>query len=328
MRDDAVAPVIAVMLILAAVVTFLSIWNAVYVPSMKQAAEVEHLKNVETAFQHFSSDIEKAVSSRQDNLVFSEPVPLGGGDTSINLLKSSGTLFVQNENVPVYILSFTENGMDIPVVNGTIANVSYEPVSNFWQDQGYQWQYGYINVTKYKTLRTPLGYYNMTDVSNEFEGSGSLSRFAKSFGGVKYSLNQTPLQNTTPTSDNRFDFSPRKGNCASLDLWAVNVSASPDHRFASSNGYGTLRLKSTVKTIPRFDVTNISIGSENGFFGNVTQRSWNESFSMIGAENACPENIRYDTGNSNENYKRWNIRQDVSPVNVTLNVVSIEISAS
>ena len=68
MRDDALAPVIAVMLILAAIVTFLSIWNAVYVPAMKQSGEVGHLQNVESAFQHFSADIDYAVSSHQDHI--------------------------------------------------------------------------------------------------------------------------------------------------------------------------------------------------------------------------------------------------------------------
>ena len=62
------------MLILAAIVTFLSIWNAIYVPSMKESSEVEHLHNVEESFEKFSSDIDYAASSHQNNLVFSEPV--------------------------------------------------------------------------------------------------------------------------------------------------------------------------------------------------------------------------------------------------------------
>ena len=74
MKDDALAPVIAVMLILAAIVTFLSIYNAIYIPSMKESSEVEHLQNVESAFQHFSSDIDYAASSHQNHLTFSEPV--------------------------------------------------------------------------------------------------------------------------------------------------------------------------------------------------------------------------------------------------------------
>ena len=99
MKDDAIAPVVAVMLILAAIVTFFSIWNAIYVPSMKESAEVDHLHNVEESFQKFSSDIDYAASSHQNNLVFSEPVQLGGGDVLVNLLKSSGTLdVVQDRN--------------------------------------------------------------------------------------------------------------------------------------------------------------------------------------------------------------------------------------
>ena len=149
MKDDALAPVIAVMLILAAIVTFFSIYNTIYIPSMKESSEVEHLQNVESAFQHFTSDIDYAASSHQDHLTFSEPVQLGGGDITFNLLKSSGTLNVQDETNPIYTLSLTDRmGTPVAFVNGTMVNFSYEPTSNFWQDQGYQWQHGYINVTK------------------------------------------------------------------------------------------------------------------------------------------------------------------------------------
>jgi hypothetical protein len=188
MKDDAIAPVIAVMLILAAIVTFYSIWNAIYVPSMKESAEVDHLHNVETAFVHFSSDLYFASSSHQDHISFSEPVQLGGGDTLVNQIKSSGALSVQNENAPAYNLTFTDSDGGTTIVNGTLVNFSYQPVSNFWQDQGYTWQYGYLNVTKNGgTLSTPLNYYTMADVENDTNTSGTpLNEFASSLGSAKF----------------------------------------------------------------------------------------------------------------------------------------------
>ena len=296
MRDDALAPVIAVMLILAAIVTFLSIWNAIYVPSMKESAEVGHLQNVESAFQHFSSDIDYAASSHQNNLIFSEPVQLGGGDFMFNLLKSSGTLNVQNEDIPIYNLTFYNTTPDssqlvIGELNGTLVNFSYEPTSNFWQDQGYQWQYGYINVTKYGgLLKTPLSYDTMDNVTDATEGSGSLATFAKSFVGVDYTINQTALQ----------DGSSNKGNCSSLVLWAVNITASPDHSFISSNGNGMLKLTSNINftTIPLNDqqlVTNISFVSDQEPFGNATVEGLNETFFnkvIPTCKNIIPDRIR------------------------------------
>jgi hypothetical protein len=423
MRDDAIAPVIAVMLILAAIVTFYSIWNAIYVPSMKESAEVDHLHNVETAFVHFSSDIDQAVSSHQDGLVFSEPVQLGGGDTLVNQIKSSGTLQVQNESTPVYVLNLT-NASAVSLVNGTIVNVSYEPVSNFWQDQGYTWQYGYVNVTKSGVISTPLNYYTMTDVQNEINSSGSLRTLAQSFGAVYYKLNQTafPVYSTTITNiipdigpggstlvsisgsnftgmlditsgnvtfgntvvnianitnntDTFFNVIPpngigtvditvntpngtqiarnaytysdssssssswsptpasyslTRGNCSSLDLWAVNVSASPQHNFVSSNGFGTLKLTSSVNLTSYYGITDITLGSSNVVFGPVILDNWNDSyFSKINSTDACPSNIMYNLYNdSNQTYRHWNIRQDISPVTVNLHQVNIEISAS
>jgi hypothetical protein len=325
MRDDAIAPIIAVMLILAALVTFFSIWNAVYVPSLKESAEVEHLQNVESAFEHFSSDIEYAVSSHQDNLVFSEPVQLGGGDVIENSLKSSGALQIQNETDPIYSLNLTDGtGTTVALVNGTIVNFSYEPVNNFWQDQGYRWQYGYINVTKNRDLSTPLNYYNMTDVENEISLSGSLQTFAESFVAASATANATPVQNMTPTPNNQFSFSPMSGNCTSLDLWVVNISASPEHHFVSGNGFGTFKLTTTVYSTQYYSITNISLGSDNGVFGNVTLGSWNTSFNAMNA--SCYNNIWYDRS-STWNYSQWDLNQITSPVNVTLHQASIEVSA-
>ncbi|MGA9085393.1 MAG: hypothetical protein ACLQMU_12220 [Methanoregula sp.] len=308
MRDDALAPVIAVMLILAAIVTFLSIWNAVYVPAMKQSGEVGHLQNVESAFQHFSADIDYAVSSHQDHISFSEPVQLGGGDIMVNLLKSSGTLSVQDENIPIYTLNLTDGtGTPVALVNGTMVNFSYEPTNNFWQDQGYRWQDGYINVTKYGILSTPLGYYTMTDVENNFNTSGSpLMTFAESFGSVNYIINQSS-----------------GGNCSSLDLWATNISSSPDRTFVSSNGFGTLRLTSALNATSFADIADISYGSDNSLFSNGILDSWNASFGEIQA--ACPDNIVYDPVDSNGNYRQWHILQTVSPVTVNLHMVKVEI---
>jgi hypothetical protein len=325
MRDDAIAPVIAVMLILAAIVTFYSLWNTIYVPSMKESAEVEHLENVESAFEHFSSDIDNAVSSHQDNLVFSEPVQLGGGDVMVNLIKSSGTLQVQTETDPIYTLTLTNGaGNTVALVNGTFINFSYEPVSNFWQDQGYRWQYGYINVTKYGELSTPLGYYNMSDVENEISTPGApLQTFAQSFGSVDYSNNQTEFP-VYDTNHNIISFSPLTGNCSSLNLWAVNITASPDHNFVSSNGFGTLKLTSNIVSIPfESPITQISFRSDQEPFGNATFHNLNASFAATAA--ICNSNIEYDSGDAT--YATYKILQSVSPVNVNISIVEIEVSA-
>jgi hypothetical protein len=324
MKDDAVAPVIAVMLILAASVTFLSIWNAVYVPSMKQSAEVEHLKNVESAFVQFSSDIETAVSMKK-GLSFSKQVQLGGGDFIFNSLRSSGSLHVQNEPYPIYSITFyNETNGVIGGMNGTLVNFSYEPVGNFWQDQGYQWQYGFINVTKYGTRQTPLRYYNMTNVNNQFEEGRSLAAFARSFGAIEHTKNQTSQvictqiqANTTPNCT----ISQITGNCSSIVLWAVTLSASPDRQFVSSNGFGTLELKSTVTPFQYPDVSKISFGYNQESFRNGTFKTWNSSFLTING--TCPGNILYFPKDDSLDIV---IQQHVSPVNITLNIVDIEIS--
>ena len=315
-RDDAVAPVVAVMLILAVIVTFLSIWNAVVIPSMKQSSEIEHLRNVESAFQHFSSDIEKAVSLRQDGIVFSEPVPLGGGEVMFDSLRSSGSLHVMNGSGTLYNLTIYDKttGNPLKSVNGTLVNITYEPLNNYWQDQGYTWQYGYINVTKSGGRQTtPLSYGNMTDVSREMdEQGGSLRRFAGTFGTAIYTANLSAVA----------------GNCSSIDLYAINISASPHHRFVSSNGFGTLKLISRENsTVYPQEVSEISFGSgRDPFgFGDRTLWNWNTTFSTI-AE-VCDNNVRFDEIKSRDDLIYYSVNQDVSPVRVSYNIITIEVGA-
>ena len=327
MKDDAVAPVIAVMLILAAVAMVFAIFNGVYIPSLKQAAEIEHLQNVESSFQHFSSDIERAVAERRDGTTLSEPVPLGGGDIFFNPLRSAGSLQVMNESNPVYYLTLeTESGT--VRFNGTMVNISYDPVGNFWQDQGYRWQYGFLNVTKYGKKQSPLSYSRITDVNNEFTTSGSpLAGFAGSFGSVEGSRNSTQLP-VYDTNGNITSYSPRDGNCSTILITAVMLFASPDHPFISGNGFGRLELGTHILGDEQmFNVRSITIGSNREPFGNATVKTWNESFSAL-QRDQCYNNIGYlpdpDSSAGNDTYI---VNQQVSPVNVTLRIVTIGIGA-
>jgi hypothetical protein len=316
MRDDAVAPVIAVMLILAAAVTFLVIFNGMYIPSLKQASEAEHLQNVESAFQRFSSDIEEAVAARNDGLTLSEPVQLGGGDVFLNTLKSGGSISVMEESAPGYYLILDDGSEIVGAMTGSMVNISYNPVGNFWQEQGYRWQYGYLNVTKYGKRQVPVNYYNVTDIRNAFEDKGTLAAFAGSFGSVEYTLNQTLYPDMGSNT-----FSTREGNCSRILLRAVNLTASPDHAFASGNGFGKLELTRTATRIPLEGVSYITIASDGTLFGNATFRKWNES--LAGYTRECGRTVTCDY--YPDQFSRCTLHQDVSPVNITLETVTIEI---
>lgn len=311
MNDDAVAPVVAVMLILATIVTFLSVWNAVVIPSMKQSSEIEHIRNVESAFQHFSSDIEKTVSMQQDHVVFSEPLQLGGGDVMFDSVRSSGSLSVSTGTEPAYNLTLYDKTSSVLIrINGTLAAVSYEPEGNFWQDQGYRWQYGFINVTKSGKRATPLNYYNMTDVTTDLEREmGSLRTLAGSFSTVTYTMNTSALP----------------GNCSEIGLVVTNISSSPHHRFVSSNGFGSLKLVSAVNTTSYENtVYAISLGAAGDPFGNAIFRSWNSSLGSISG--MCPGNIRYEPfPTSSDDITLYTVRPDASPVIVNLKMITIEL---
>jgi len=158
MNDDAIAPVVAVMMILVVAVTLLSIWNAIYLPDLKQQAEVEHLKEVEEGFREIDSDISHMVSLNRSGIV-KVSIPLGGGDIMLHQAKSGGTLALKEPyvQIKVYEQSDPTNPRE-----AYILPIQYTPVSNFWVNQGYTWG-TYLNVSK-GSVTTPLEFGQMDDV--------------------------------------------------------------------------------------------------------------------------------------------------------------------
>jgi hypothetical protein len=155
MKEEAVSPVVAFMLLLMVVVSFISLLNAYYIPSLKQQAEIEHLHQVEQSFLKISSDILQILNFRQ-NMSMSESVQLGGGDVYFSPLKSSGYLEVNTtlQTEPLVTMSVTSvynktiNWSVYTEINRT--RIIYRPVGNFWINQGYEWEDGIIYVTKGK----------------------------------------------------------------------------------------------------------------------------------------------------------------------------------
>ena len=151
MNDDALSPVVAMMLVLTVVVSLFSLWNTIYLPGLKQQSEVQHLKQVEEGMVRIDSAIRDAIFYKHNGSL-SIPVPLGGGDIMFNNLRSGGELKTEiSENEAVIKLTINESS----TYEVYLSNVTYTPVSNFWIAQGYTWQDGVVNVTK-GNVTTPL----------------------------------------------------------------------------------------------------------------------------------------------------------------------------
>jgi len=233
MKDDAVAPVVAAMLLLVVLVTIFSAWNAIVLPSMKAQDEMVHLHSVEESFAKFSSDIDAAAAFGR-NMRLSEHVNLGGGEIAFNSLKSGGMLRTATEDAGYMDVAITTAGGTPETATFRLANYSYRPVGNFWQDQGYDWSYGYINVTKGATT-TPLEYADMNSIP--FGLAGSLVGFEPVHSGAD------------------------PARCSGVIVLATNITADSLHSFASGNGIGTLALNSSTQSRQFARVTNIRISA-------------------------------------------------------------------
>ena len=219
MNDDALSPVLAVMLILAVAVTLFSVYNAEYLPGLKQQAEVEHLQNVEESMVRFGSALENAISLKRE-LSMSEPVVLGGGDILLHSGKSSGTISVEQESEPVITVWIDSTSIPLHFVN-----FSYCPVNNFWVDQGYTWQYGYVNISRVSGGKmsdpVPLQYSTMEKVEQKILLNSSLGR---------------SLIHHDCTSE----------SCNNLTLYAVDVVPGGKN-FTSGNGIASFTLKTEME---------------------------------------------------------------------------------
>ena len=300
--EDAVAPVIAAMLVLAVIVTFLAVWNATAIPAMKEQAEVSHLHDVEEGILRFSSDVETAASS-SSGVTLSERIPLGGGDILYSPAKSGGTLAVEREEPYLGIRLYNATSR---VENSAfvLSDVTYLPVGNFWQDQGYVWSHGYTNVTKGR-VSVPLEYYTEQNVSYPIAGA----LFSASVGAY----------GSTP------------GTCSAVVIKTVNVSPSQTGSVTSGNGIGTLSLNSTLYSEKISNVTEIRVNTslfaappDPGFAGAMHD-AVNRSFAN-NIEPIC-SNILYDPAQSSDRTVTITVVDPLSNITVIRQTAEITISA-
>jgi hypothetical protein len=176
---EAVASVIALMLLLAVIATFICLYSTEYLPGLKEQSEIAQVTEVKEAFMDFSNDIDHIVSDKK-GASYGHTIPLGAGDVIMSPEKSSGTLRVTDLDA---IVNITATGAGInpvpetPDASAGMVKVEYKPSYSFWEGQGYNWQYGYINVTKDDVVEVPMLYYTIDD--DKF--SNELSAFAESF---------------------------------------------------------------------------------------------------------------------------------------------------
>lgn len=226
MNDQALSTVIAAMLVLGIAVTVYAVYTAEYLPAMKQQAEVEHLQKVQESMVRFGSALENAVSLKR-TMVITEPVILGGGDILLHSSRSAGTIRVEEEIPPVMTISVSSPTIN-ESYNLTMVNFSYWPIDNFWIDQGYRWQFGFINVSHVSGDRwydeVPLHYPTMDQVQ-EMVNNSSLAK---------------TLVDVQPYHSGQVDFV----------VYAVTMIPGQSHDFVSGNGIATLEINATVISKP------------------------------------------------------------------------------
>ena len=155
-KDDAVSPVIALMLILAILATCMAVYTTTYVPGLKQQDEITHTGEVKLAFMRFASDIDNVIAQGKP-AVYTEVLELGGGDVPLSPTKSSGTIEINTSKIGTY-----QTGSETKDLNGIA--VTYTPSFTAWEKQGYVYQNGVVWITKEeKVTPAELKLYTIQD---------------------------------------------------------------------------------------------------------------------------------------------------------------------
>ncbi|MDO8873636.1 MAG: hypothetical protein Q7V05_13050 [Methanoregula sp.] len=201
-------------------------------------------------------------------------------------LTSAGTIRVRGELYQLYNITINITITDDSITDGRLVNFSYQPVGDFWLDQGYAWHYGYVNVTKGTSpsgadgaaLSTPLSYATMNDVKN----SGTIRKFAASL----------------IDADSRLWYNS-SANVSHITLSSVTFRPEPGATYVSGNGIGTFALAATVNETTYGIPETASPGAITVYVNRVAPDSFplglynrcNQSFANLNA--TYPYNIEH-----------------------------------
>ena len=256
-RDDALSPIVAFFLLLMIIVSFISLLNAYYIPSLKQQEEVKHLQSIEEVFSSFTGDITQ-IALFQKGVSLQERFQLGGGAALFSPVLSSGTVQLQQSSLLTLTIEDGSNfETEIPITGVTI---SYEPIGNFWMDQGYIWEHGLVYVTK-PSKRTWLEY------ATEADAKKSKDFFLKSM------------------------FIPEVITNNSLSLY--RIVADPNALFRSGNGMSGINLfltkeKMVIDNVSSIDLSAAIVDGDTQDILDDIVAAW-EKPSLVGQSNVTVE---------------------------------------
>ncbi|GAB7016605.1 hypothetical protein [Methanogenium cariaci] len=308
-ESDAVSSVVALMLLLAVVATFISLYSTSYIPGLKEQSEITQIATVKESFIKFSGDVEHIVMEKTPASC-GNMIPLGAGDILFSPEKSSGTLTVTDCGTMVEIHAGSGNST---AVSGMV-NVAFRPSYTFWEEQGYTWQYGYINVTK-NEKEIPLTEFAMDDVLAD----DKFSTFAESF--------------VTFEDKGDFNVSSGKKELSSLKIDMVNIIPG-SNSFISGNNPTNLGILADVREAEpvtthhlEFNYTNSTDMPVMSAFSTHLADKIRSELKTLAKNYDTVQSVTEKRGMNGHDTTTFNI-DEACPVEVIIRQVNISVSVS
>ncbi len=304
MDDRAVSPVVAAMLLLAVLVTFLSAYNAVVIPpSLKQQAEVEHLHAVEESFLAFGSDMTAAAALKQDMRLSKRIPPLGGGDMILDPVRSGGDApgprgpgrpGCERDPERDDLLLQHDGGSPTPPRSATSGVTRGMPGST----------------------ATPT---SPTESSRRRSNTRIWRKFAR----------QRRPRGGSPDRSSGSSTRAQGGNCTGVRISLVTFEPGGDDNLASGNGIGTLSLDATVEDMPINLTADPEIGGvavNTALPVPLNASLWENCNAAFHAMNETYNNVKDCTSSSEDGLVTLTFADGQAP-GVTLRLVRVVVSA-
>ncbi|MHC1588516.1 MAG: DUF7289 family protein [Methermicoccaceae archaeon] len=158
--ERAVSTVVGAMLMLAVLMTMLSVLYSYYVPEWKAGLEYEHLSDVQMQFLELKSTLDSHLSM-ESGITTTSPIALGGGGlTFLSPMRSGGGVMIKPENGSVVIVA------NSTVYSTTTGTITYRSSNSFWLDQSFTYDNSAVLMTQGSTTimrAEPMVLYRKSD---------------------------------------------------------------------------------------------------------------------------------------------------------------------
>jgi hypothetical protein len=285
-RENALSEVVGFILILAVIVSALSIWMTYVIPVNGRNAEIIQMNAVKDQFTNYKISLDSLWLNNQTGTTLSTSINLGTGDGSnqagglflwlLNPVPSSATLSIQNPGDTIKVTSSSGTNQTF-----TPGRMSYISNNNYWIQQTYYYETGGVFLSQMSNasvcrISPPFSIAMVTSGGNQIAavnlvmlnlaGGGSVA----GSGPVRIdSMIQTPPQQIAVLQPNAWvNISVSVADLPTAQMWMNLLNSTRIEGNITQSSWYTFNVINSTATTPAVAYMNIT-GPSTGSLQDV-----------------------------------------------------------